>query len=186
MGTEKDSALKTSVDGIRLVPDVARFASFRRHFADCVIVTAAGKLLLQKHLGDCPKLPNAIHPFGGHVEARETPVEAMIREVAEETGGTVNEEMAIYLGAVTEEDTGYQDLVHVWYWHDRENTVTECYEREAVEFDSAADALGSPDLMAYARWALQVCVDRGFLSGPDDDDPNLMGREKPCGGERVI
>ena len=145
----------------------ADLSLFKKHLADCVILTHDHKIFLQKHSENDPRNPGIVHPFGGHVEAGETAVEAVIREIAEETGAKIERPDLLFLGAVSEAFTNHTELVHVYYWHDRQKTITGCYERGAVFFDSYAEALAYPKLMDYARWALEECQRRNLLPSSD-------------------
>ena len=53
--------------------------------------------------------------------------------------------------------------MHVYFWHDKGNTITGCYEGEAIEFDTVEDALAHPKIMDYAAWALLECQRRKLL-----------------------
>jgi 8-oxo-dGTP diphosphatase len=148
--------------GIRLIADPDGFQA-RKRLADCIILTADNRLLLQKHPDGCTSLPGAVHPFGGYVEYGESPFQAMVREIQEETGGMVLKDETVFLGAITEEDTSHRDLVHVWFWHDIRGSVTGCYEREEICFDDVDDVLALPLLMDYARQALHMAVEAGLI-----------------------
>ena len=129
---------------------------FKKHLADCIIVLSDGRLYMQQGAG-------RVHPFGGHVEDGEAIVDAVIREIMEETGGMIDAENLVFIGAVTEAETGHTEAVHVYFWHDAKGTVTGCYEREPVWFDSVKDALAHPGLMDYARWAVMEARQRRLI-----------------------
>ncbi len=128
--------------------------SFRKELADCIILTKNNTLYLQMRPRNPDKI-GKISLFGGHVESGETPLQAVIREIQEETGGEPQEKDLIFIGAVTEEWTNYADIVHVYFWHDQRGTITGCYEDEPIEFANVDEALQRSDVMDYARWALQ-------------------------------
>ncbi len=69
----------------------------------------------------------------------------------------------IGLGVVTEAITQYTELVHLYFWHDDQNTITGCYEAEAQYFADTSEALAHPKLMDDVRWALIECQNRGLL-----------------------
>jgi 8-oxo-dGTP diphosphatase len=151
------------MDEIKIV-DLSRVAlsDFKQHLADCIILTYDNRILLQYR----PKewsCPDVVNPFGGHVGAGETPLQAVVRELAEETGASVSEQEVQFIGALSESFTNYTELIHVYFWHDKKNTITGCYEAEAIFFDTTEDALAHIKLMPYARWALEECQQRCFL-----------------------
>lgn len=154
-----------NIDSIRRVDlDMVNPAAYKKQLADCVVLCADGRLLLQRRPENWRSSLGVVNIFGGHVEAGETAQEAVIRELNEETGGVIRPDALVFIGAVTEEWTGHSELVHVYFWHDRDNTVTGCYEAEAIYFDTMAAALAHPKLMDYARWALLECAARGCLA----------------------
>ena len=67
-------------------PDVA---SFRKHLADCVVLTHDHKILLQHRPESFDAPQGCINAFGGHVETGETPLQAVRRELNEELGAHV-------------------------------------------------------------------------------------------------
>lgn len=138
--------------------------AFKKHFADAVILTWDGKILLQKRPANWATNPGGMNLFGGHVENNEKPVEAAIREIHEETGGVLSADDLTFLGTLTEAWTNHTEAVHVYFWHDKGKTITGCYEAEAVAFDSFSEAVNQAGLMAYAKWALEECRRRKFIS----------------------
>lgn len=128
---------------------------YQKHLADVLILRQSGVLYLQKHAAD-DRHPNLVHLFGGHVEAGETPASAAIREIHEETGGIIVPSDLIYIGSVSEDFTHHTELVHIYFWHDRNNTITGCYEREWIEFATVEAAFAHPHLMPYSQWAIET------------------------------
>lgn len=127
--------------------------TFSKTLADVIIFKKDRSLYLQKR----PRNPTEIGDislFGGHVEEGETPLEAAIREIKEETGGDIESKDLLFVGAVTEEWTKYEDIVHIYVWHDKQGTITGCYEDLPLEFSNIDQALSQSELMDYARWAL--------------------------------
>jgi 8-oxo-dGTP diphosphatase len=144
-------------------PEAIEAGTFTLHLADCVILTQDNKILMQQRPKNWRTYPGALNIFGGHVEDGESIMQALTRELHEETGAQVNAEDVIFLGAISEEETNYSELVHVHFWHDKQGTITGCYEAEERRFDKVEEALAHPRIMDYARWALLQAKGRGFL-----------------------
>lgn len=136
---------------------------YKKHLADVLIVRASGRLYLQRHADTSPQLPGAVHLFGGHVEDSEAPGEAAIREIREETGGIIAPADMVYIASLTEEFTNHTELVHVYFWHDKNDTITGCYERDFIEFSTPEEALRHGQIMPYTKWAILACLNRGLL-----------------------
>ena len=124
-------------------------ASFQNCFADCVVLTADNRILLQKRTLDCPKAPGCLVAFGGAVEENEQPIHAVIRELREELGAHLKEKDVVSLGAVSE---NHSTLIYGYFWHDRHGTITGCYEMEARYFETAKEVLSHPKVMPYLGW----------------------------------
>jgi 8-oxo-dGTP diphosphatase len=143
---------------IRLVP-VEQLASptFKRRCVGCLVLTQDNKILLQQRPNDWGRFPCCLATFGGGIEGNESPMEALVRELNEELGAIVEPKDVIHLGAITEQATHYQDLIYVHFWHDKQGTITGCYEGEAVHYTRAAEALKHPKIMQDVCWLLQQC-----------------------------
>jgi 8-oxo-dGTP diphosphatase len=144
-------------------PEAIQKGIFIKHLADCVILTQDNKILMQQRPENWRTFPGALNIFGGHVENGESIIEALIRELHEETGARVDASEVVLLGAISEEETNYSELVHVYFWHDKQGTITGCYEAEERRFTSVEEALSHPKIMDYARWALLEAKARGLL-----------------------
>lgn len=156
--------MKELRDEIRpLTAEQAANSAYAKQFADCVILRADGTLYLQRRPENWRTSPGMVNIFGGHIEEGESPTDAVIREIAEETGGAIIAADLVFIGAVTEAATNHTEAVHIHFWHDRHNTITGCFEAESIGFNSATDALAHPRLMPYARWALLECVKRNLI-----------------------
>jgi len=142
----------------------ADMATYKKHLADAVIITHDNRLLLQYRPLNWGSNPGGMNIFGGHVDEGETIMQALIRELNEELGAVVNEDDVVFIDAITEECTGHSELVYVHFWHDKEGTITGCYEAEAREYDTLEQALNAPKLMDYALWSLRNCHERGLLN----------------------
>lgn len=149
--------LKIYPDGQSLVEN------YKVNLADVLIKRASGVLYLQRHIDPARKSFGAVNLFGGHVEIGESITQAALREIAEETGAQIDPRALIYIAALTEDFTQHTELVHVHFWHDQEDTITGCYERGYIEFNTAQDALQYPHLMPYTRWAIEECVKKGLI-----------------------
>ncbi len=136
---------------------------FSVHLADCVVLTKNNKILMQQRPENWGKHAGVLNIFGGHVEDGEKVMDALIRELNEELGAIVKSQDVTFVGALTEDFTNHKEVVHVHFWHDKEGTITGCYEAEAVEYDNIENALQHPKIMDYAFWALKECEARGFL-----------------------
>lgn len=129
------------------------------HFADCIVVTHDNKILLQQR-PETGAHPGALCAFGGHVEDGETVIQALVREMHEELGAVVNQDDVIFLDEITEEDGS---VVHIHFWHDKNATITGCYEWEARRYNTASEALSHPKIMQYTRWTLLELKQRGLI-----------------------
>ena len=139
-------------------------SAYALHCADSVILTHDGRILMQYRPPDWPSFPNVISLFGGHVEAHESVVAALVRELAEELGAKVHPDDVVALGAVSEDFTKHQELVHLYFWHDKNGTITGCYEAEARFYATVQDIVQQPNLMEYAAWALRQAQQRNLIS----------------------
>lgn len=138
-------------------------SSFKQRYVGCIVLTSDKQILLQSRPLYWRTFPGKIATFGGHVEEKETPSEALIRELREELGAQVKSDELIVLGAIAEEITKYKDLVYLYYWHDKKETITGCYEGEAQYFTDVNEALHHPKLMDDVYWALIECQNRKLL-----------------------
>ncbi|MEJ0063791.1 MAG: NUDIX hydrolase [Alphaproteobacteria bacterium] len=155
---------QTDIESIRPV-DLTSIdqTAFVRCFADCVVLTKDGKILLQQRPPDWGRSAGCLTMFGGHIEPGESPMQAIVRETKEELGADVLPSDVVSLGAVTEDFTDHTELVYGYFWHDKRGTITGCYECEAVYYDRIEGALAHPKIMDYVRWFLRECANRGLL-----------------------
>lgn len=150
---------------LRLVDTHARrMDDFALHLADCIVLTKDGDILLQYRPPHWRTSPEWVTAFGGHVEAGESVLQALTRELHEELGAVVKPDDVHFIGAVSEDWTDHRELVHVHFWHDKAGSITGCYEAEARTYKNVADALAYPKVMDYARWALLECRAWGLLT----------------------
>ena len=134
-----------------------------RNVSDAVILTRDGRILLQQRPANWGNSAGRLTSFGGHIDPGETALQAVIRELREETGAIVDAADLVSLGALTEDETGHSEIVHGWFWHDRHGTITGCYECEAVYYDRIEGALAHPMIMDYLCWMLLECRKRGLI-----------------------
>ncbi len=120
-------------------------------------MTYDDKILLQYRPKNWLTTPDRIVAFGGHVEEGETPDEAVIREIKEETGGIINKEYLIVLGLIEENKTTY---CYLYFWKDREKTITGCYETEAIVFNTLKEGINNPKTMEHTKLALNLLFQR--------------------------
>lgn len=138
-------------------------SKFKRQCTGCIVLTHDNRILLQRRPNDWQTFPGMIATFGGGVEANESPLFAIIRELAEELGAQAEPNNLVYLGTITEQMTNHTELVHLYFWFDKHSTITGCYEGEAQFFDSIDDAFAHPKLMDDVKWALLECQARELL-----------------------
>lgn len=131
--------------------------SFKRCFVGCIVLTKDHKIMLQQRGSDGDNYPGYLSEFGGSIEANETPMQALIRELNEELGAIVHESDVVCLGAITEEITNHTELVYVYFWQDKDNSITGCYEGEAKYFDDVPEIIKNKKIMDSVRWLLSEC-----------------------------
>jgi 8-oxo-dGTP diphosphatase len=136
---------------------------FTRLCVGCLVLNKDGKIVLQQRDDHCQTYPGRLATFGGGIEFNETPIQALIRELKEELGAEVNVRDVISLGIITEAETNYRELVYVYFWHDKNGTITGCYEGKAKYYNTSNEAENHPKIMEDVRWLLQECKKRKFL-----------------------
>ncbi len=137
-------------------------AIFKAKFVGCVVLTKDLKILLQMR-DENKSFPGCISTFGGTIEACEEPMQALVRELREELGATVNESEVVRLGAITDAVSKYEELFYVYFWHDHLGTITDCYEGSPLYFDDIGSVIMHPKVMDYVCWLLEACKSRGLL-----------------------
>lgn len=138
-------------------------AALLKKFTGCIIITHDNQILLQERPLNWRTFPGMIATFGGKIDGTETPIEALVRELNEELGAIAHSNDVVELGALTEAVTDHKELAFLYYWHDKENTITGCYECDPIYFRDADAALNHPKLTDDVIWALEECKRRGLL-----------------------
>lgn len=137
---------------------------YQTQHCGCIILTADHKICLQYRPKHWRTFPDTLATFGGHIETHEMPEGAIIRELHEELGAIVQAHELIKLGQITEAITQHRELIHLFYWHDKQNTITQCTEGEVKLFTNVAEALQADKLMDDVKWALQKCLNKKLIS----------------------
>lgn len=136
---------------------------YQRVCVSCIILSKDGKFVLQLRDKDSLTFPGRLAAFGGGIEENEPPMLALIRELREELGADVHPREVIPLGALTEADTNYNELVYVYFWHDKWGSITGCYEGTATYFSHADEAEKHPQIMQDVKWLLKECKKRKLI-----------------------
>lgn len=131
-------------------------------YVSAIVLTADNKILLQYRPKHWRTHPDFIATFGGRMEPGETPLQALQRELTEELGAEVKANAAVSLGAVTEAITNHTELIHLFFWHDKHNTISGCYEAEAKYFDSVKQVKAHANIMDDVLWALHECQKKNY------------------------
>ncbi len=138
--------------------------NFKSRFVGCLVLTQDYKILLQQRGDDWDSFPGGFSSFGGRIEDRETPLEAVMRELYEELGAKTQEGNLVNLGAVTEAVTHHTELIYEYFWHDKLGEIAGCYEGEAIFFDDVESVLNHrPSVMDDVHWVLRECQRRQLL-----------------------
>ena len=133
-------------------------------FTGCIILSHDKRILLQKRPDDWQTRPGYLTTFGGRIEKGETPAQAIVRELYEELGAQVSLNELIELGAVTEPCTGHTELVFEYFWHDKGNLITGCYEGIPAYFKDLGAVLNEPKKMDDIEWILAECRKRNLIT----------------------
>ena len=137
--------------------------TYSRQFAGCLIKTNDGRLLLQQRGDNWDRFPGMLATFGGQIDTGESPEEGMIRELSEELGAELNSHELVFLGAFTK--LGLDDaLIYAYWWHDKQGSITGCYEGEPACFNQAVEILSKDNITPDVFWIVNRCLEQGLLS----------------------
>ncbi len=130
---------------------------FVRRYVSCIVLTKDHKIMLQKRGTEWLSFPGMLSTFGGQIELKENPLQTLVRELKEELGADIEASEVISFGAYTEAITDHNELIYGYFWHDKQGTITGCYEGEAKYFDSIKAVFNYPNVMEDVRWLLKKC-----------------------------
>lgn len=136
---------------------------YKANFADCLVLTSDNKLLVQYRPPTWDRSPDTITLFGGYVENDETIHEGLIREIHEELGADISNQEVLHVASITEEMTNHTEVVHIHFWHDKNDLIAGCYEAEPRYFKSVDEVLAQLNVMEYTRWALLKCKEADLV-----------------------
>ena len=131
-------------------------AEGKRCCVGALILDQQGRLLIQRRAPDRKLLPNCWDIIGGHVEPGETLIDALAREIREETGWQLAQIITLF---------------HVWEWADEQTGIRcECDFLVEVAGDLDHPLLESGKHTAF-RWVgledLEI-LKAGRLAGDDE------------------
>ncbi|HHG8556520.1 Nudix hydrolase domain-containing protein [Legionella pneumophila subsp. pneumophila] len=127
---------------------------YPNQYVGCLVLTKDNKILLQQRPHDWPTYPDYLCEFGGRIEHNESPEQAVIRELKEELGGNVKLKELVSFGAITESISKHKELIHTFFWHDKEGTITGCYEGLPRFFNESAHILLQTKITDGLRWLI--------------------------------
>lgn len=155
-----DFFLKESVIIVDLVQTSVPFSS---NYVGCVVLTQDKHILLQQRPEHFKAYPGYLCEFGGKIEKGESINEALVRELKEELGASVNLKDVRTFGAITELMSKHLELIHTFFWYDRLGSITGCYEGNPRYFDNVSEILELPKITDGLRWLLSQCQQQGLI-----------------------
>jgi 8-oxo-dGTP pyrophosphatase MutT (NUDIX family) len=115
-----------------------------------------GRLVLQRRTKDAPYAPGLLTLFGGWVEANETPLECIKREITEETNLDVNNmDIQTITDFIVPASQDFDKDRHFYlYKASIPNLDFEVYEGDGAEAFSIDELKNRPDLTGSAKYTL--------------------------------
>jgi 8-oxo-dGTP diphosphatase len=136
---------------------------FSRACVGCLVLSKDKKIILQQRDLTSPTFPGCLATFGGGIESNESPIDTLVRELKEELGAVIKTADVISLGAISEAETNYSELVYLYFWHDKHGTITGCYEGTAKYYRNPDQAMAHPKIMEDVKWLLHLCKKKNLL-----------------------
>ncbi|MDI9818416.1 MULTISPECIES: NUDIX domain-containing protein [unclassified Legionella] len=141
-------------------------AGDRPQLTSCIILTFDKRILLQKRPDNWRTYPGYVCCFGGHVEEGEHPLQAICRELQEELGANAVETDVTPLSCYSESVTNFKEIVHGFFWHDKGDTISDCYEAETYYLNHISELNNVPLVMDDVPWLIECSREKGLL--PDN------------------
>ena len=116
-----------------------------------------GKLVFQQRTTDAPINAGLLGVLGGHVEQGESNLEAVRRELSEETSLDVNSLTFSYSESFTVDREGEEVEYHL-YEIDVPNADFKVYEGEKAEAHDPVEAVKRSDLTSSVKYTLKKIV----------------------------
>lgn len=116
-----------------------------------------GRIVFQRRGKDASRSPDLLGLFGGHVEEGETPDDAIVRELGEETSLRLDDYTWGFVQEYQLQPTGQTMANFHLYWAEIPNADFEVDKREAqgAEVFTRAEALARDDVAPSARHVLE-------------------------------
>lgn len=136
---------------------------YSRKSVGCLILSWDGMLILQLRDEFAPVCPNMIATFGGGIETNESPGEALVRELHEELGAIVIPSDVINIGTIEVRHSEENILVFMYFWHDKHNTITGCYEGKARYVNDPVFLENEHQVSNSVNWAVRICREKKLI-----------------------
>ncbi len=132
-------------------------------YTSCIILTSDKNIMLQKRPATWSTFPNHLCTFGGSIHREETPLQTIIRELAEEVGASAHPNELIFLDAYTEEITQHKEIIFGYFWHDKKSTITGCYKGQAHYIKHLYELNEHPLVVDDVSWLIGQCFKRKLI-----------------------
>lgn len=128
--------------------------------AGAALVLPDGRWVMQRRSHDAPTDPNGLSFFGGYLEGDETPSQALLRELAEETNLAIEaRDYPLVCEPVVTKRNGKDFQLHVFYV-EIPSLDFEIYEGKAAEAFTLAELRERNDLSDVAQLVLKSIGDK--------------------------